>query len=222
MLCEWLDFARTEMGNPGLELVRERLPESLCISGTPLLWLRNGDPSVDVVRGCVIVSVSDRHAGCHRQVKRDLQKGHNRIPRQIGRDIGSAPTDQPVRLSKEELRLCDKATELVSALPQSHYETIRCHELARAIGQLLDCSVHDGLHGIVEHSWLWTRTTEPNILDVYCVGRLPMVQLVHAETKTGHFVLGERSGLYRWGKERDDIDEGLVTKLVAIEDPSLC
>jgi hypothetical protein len=65
-------------------------------------------------------------------------------------------------------------------------EPIRCHELARAVGKVLDLEVCDGRFGFVEHSWLWTESLDPavapwvlpRILDVYVPGAIPQVQLV--------------------------------------------
>lgn len=90
---------------------------------------------------------------------------------------------------------------------------VRCHELARAARLFLDYAfgqwptLVDGRYGAVDHSWL-VLTERPGvhaILDPYCVGRLPMVQLI------AH-VPGERM-LYQHGALRSDIREGDVMRL---------
>ena len=50
----------------------------------------------------------------------------------------------------------------------------------------------------------------PHVLDVYCVGSLPMVRLVDGE----HTSLPHIGWAYRPGDERKDIDEGRVEALV--------
>jgi hypothetical protein len=96
---------------------------------------------------------------------------------------------------------------------------IRCHELARAVGLLLNLPYQDGYYGFVDHTWLWTaplpttiigRINFPNILDVYSVGSLPMVRLVDAR----HTSLPHVGWAYRPDKERTDINMQLVHVLV--------
>lgn len=67
---------------------------------------------------------------------------------------------------------------------------IRCHELSRAVFAFFNrdgswCShlsrVVDGTVDGVNHSWI--ETTNRNILDVYSVARLPMVQLIYADPR---------------------------------------
>lgn len=93
----------------------------------------------------------------------------------------------------------------------SDSEKVRCHELARAIARSLNGStskgftVVDGHYGAVEHSWIMTENKA--ILDVYAVGSLPQVQLIHPTTP----------GLklnYRPGKPRTDIDEECIRRLL--------
>jgi hypothetical protein len=109
--------------------------------------------------------------------------------------------------SAEERYLLKKATEMVRSVDEKAicrrfpaFENIRCHELARAVGKLLRLRVVDGYvvetFGIGDHSWLLTPAG--NILDVYSVAQLPMVQLVkqerHALAKThqeGPLTLGQ-------------------------------
>ena len=89
-----------------------------------------------------------------------------------------------------ERQLLERATALVAKVADEVMDgdLIRCHELARAVGDVLQLPVVDGKFGSVEHSWLLTCklpdaptsgfVRRPSILDVYSVGRLPMVQLV--------------------------------------------
>lgn len=90
--------------------------------------------------------------------------------------------------SPQELEARDFAELFVSRAPAKlRGEWVRCHELVRAVGELLELPaerVADGYCGLTEHSWLWMGKRErykppPNILDVYAVGRLPQVQLVY-------------------------------------------
>jgi hypothetical protein len=92
---------------------------------------------------------------------------------------------------------------------------LRCHELARVAQDLLSHSpnpslqtvVMDGKYGAVEHSWLmFPWSPETHILDVYCVGRLPQVQLTI-------LACPGTDTLYRPGKPREDIDHVLVKRL---------
>ncbi len=86
-----------------------------------------------------------------------------------------------------EIRLYEHATTLVAIAPDElHGETIRCHELARAIGQILHLEHEDGRYGFVEHTWLWVEPRNrrfcpawslPHVLDVYVPGSMPQVQL---------------------------------------------
>lgn len=128
-----------------------------------------------------------------------------------------------------ELELLRRAERLVAVLPEDtdpsrHHESVRCHELARAVGRVLGLQHQDGYYGFVDHTWLWTSKFEtnalnresrlgfPNILDVYSVGSLPMVRLVDG-TRTQ---LPHVGWSYRPGKEREDIDGEAVERMVAI------
>ena len=98
---------------------------------------------------------------------------------------------------QEELELFADATRMVALLGErlslADQAKVRCHELARAVGRVLELPVQDGKYGGAQHSWLVTaqRPDRSHILDVYVVGRLPMVQLVDT-----WFMLPE-SRLYR-------------------------
>lgn len=131
--------------------------------------------------------------------------------------------------SERELGLLERASRMVAALPEVAGRItmpptgiIRCHELARAVGRLLDLPHEGGHYGFVEHTWLWTAPLDsrhhpdifphikmPNILDVYAVGKLPQVQLVHARSVT----LPHLGWAWRPGEPRGDIDEGMVDAL---------
>ncbi len=134
-----------------------------------------------------------------------------------------------------ELKLLRRASELVALAP---YElpsgTVRCHELTRAVGRILDLPVQDGHHGAVQHSWLWTgkfpvESKHPNILDVYCVGRMPQVQLADTFAGAGHWTTWSHRALYEplsneakvnklggVGALRDDIRRDDVDTLVVM------
>lgn len=112
-----------------------------------------------------------------------------------------------------EVELLRQATAMVALLDDD--PEIRCHELARAIGQRLGLTFKDGFYGFVEHTWLWTTPYEgegeqlwrlPNILDVYVPGELPQVQLIHTTTALPM--------PYRFGPPRDDIRGGVVRRLL--------
>jgi hypothetical protein len=112
----------------------------------------------------------------------------------------------------KELALFHRASNLVATIPNSFKPEIRCHELARAVGDLLKLPHCDGTYGRnakvgVEHTWLvlspWARETR--ILDVYSVGSLPIVQLVHTNC-----FLPKR---YHAGVERTDIRSDVVAEL---------
>ncbi len=127
---------------------------------------------------------------------------------------------------ERELRLFHRATVLVARVGDERPD-LRCHELARAVGLLLDLPHQDGFYGLVSHSWLWTRPLGevitprvglPNILDVYAVGSLPMVRLVDCQCVS----LPHVGWSYRPGSERTDIDMHVVHDLVnAMKAPEL-
>ncbi len=123
--------------------------------------------------------------------------------------IGYAQTDL---FTAEEIELFRHAERLVASLPFEMLETplgvIRCHELARAVADVLNGQrwgkipviVQDGKFALVEHSWI--ELPSRNILDVYAVGSFPQVQLVHM----GDGGLRERNRCYQPSvRGRDDI-----------------
>lgn len=119
----------------------------------------------------------------------------------------------------DEIALYRRAARFVATITSEETaKKVRCHELARAVGLLLDLPVQDGYYGFADHSWLWTtplpktiigRINFPNVLDVYSVGQLPMVRLVDAK----HTSLPHVGWAYRPDKERTDIDETFVREL---------
>lgn len=125
----------------------------------------------------------------------------------------------------QECDLWLRATALVIRVDEVVFPDLRCHELARAVGQVLDLPVQDGSYGFVEHSWLWTRPVDnqqltslrrrlgfPNVLDVYSVGALPVVRLVDG----GCTALPHIGWAYRPGDPRTDVDQAVVDALVRL------
>jgi hypothetical protein len=118
-----------------------------------------------------------------------------------------------------EVELLRQATHLIS-ITEGEY---RCHELARAVGTVLNLPHQDGWFDHVEHTWLWTRPLPskprrllspekiPNILDVYVPGSIPEVQLINWAA----FGLPWRRVYYINPIPRDDIQQEVVDRLVA-------
>jgi hypothetical protein len=52
------------------------------------------------------------------------------------------------------LAILDAATRIMAAIPDLKDRELRCHEVARVVGILLNLRVIDGKYGAVEHSWL--------------------------------------------------------------------
>lgn len=86
----------------------------------------------------------------------------------------------------------------------------RCHEIARAIHELFNHPgiVTDGVYAGVEHSWIHLYPAM-TILDVYAVGRAPMVQLVDLGRPT------LQRSLFTPGEPRFDIRYDVVRGLIA-------
>lgn len=104
------------------------------------------------------------------------------------------------------------AAGYVSVIPEDLRGKVRCHELARAVGNLLKLPVQDGRYKLIEHSWIWTSNPSPfvKIIDVYTPGCLPQVQLIdYISHATPHY------DSYRPGDERTDIDHIMVNKLMS-------
>lgn len=98
-----------------------------------------------------------------------------------------------------------RATALVDRVPaRIGDEWVRCHELARAVGEVLELFVVDGSYGACDHSWLVLPSGV--ILDVYVPARMPQVQLCP-------YWFGAPA-MYRSGAERTDLRTHIVTSLV--------
>jgi len=122
--------------------------------------------------------------------------------------------------SSREMSLFRVSTAIVAAFPSSDYQDrpLRCHEVARALGGLLQLEVQDGFYGFVDHTWLWTsplrtdrlvgRIGFPNILDPYSVGSMPPVRLVAG----GHTGLPHIGWSYR-PVEKHEWEESVVEDL---------
>jgi len=115
---------------------------------------------------------------------------------------------------QKALNILERAELAVAILPND--KTLRCHEVARAVGGSLGLDVVDGKFGAVDHSWcafVSTVGSNPHrfILDVYAVGRLPQVQLIDASSAA---MMG-LCALFRPGQTRDDINVALVQSLQA-------
>src|SRR5262249_36478034 len=136
-----------------------------------------------------------------------------KTPRRGGRPMISH--SESTIFTPAEIELLDVATMYVGMVREAAgAPKVRCHELARAVGWMLHLEHQDGYYGFVDHTWLWTSPLEPdsyitdrlgfpNILDVYCVGSLPMVRLVDAQ----HPSLPHVGWAYRPSvRPRDDID----------------
>ena len=131
------------------------------------------------------------------------------------------------RFTVLERDFLQQAIELVDAIPNDIGADVRCHELARAIGQYLNLPVQDGKFEAVEHSWLWcrpgwvyasksnyrdvARNAPPPVLDVYVPGCLPQVQLVD----WAYWGLPYKR-VYIPGSERDDVDDAMVSRLLIL------
>jgi hypothetical protein len=105
------------------------------------------------------------------------------------------------------LRLLARVEVHVGRVSRAWGNELRCHELARAVHQVVyddgkyKLDVVDGKCGPVEHSWL--RFYDGVILDAYVPGRLPAVQLVDPLVAA-----------YRPGSPRRDISQAIVDRLV--------
>jgi hypothetical protein len=106
------------------------------------------------------------------------------------------------------LRLLMRVEAHVARVSSAWGNELRCHELARAVHQVVYddgkymLDVVDGKCGPVEHSWL--RLSDGVILDPYVPGRLPAVQIVDP-------IVG---AAYRPGILCDDVRQSIVDRLV--------
>ena len=118
-----------------------------------------------------------------------------------------------------DVRLLKVAEKLIGKINERNFDgELRCHELARAVGQVLELPHQDGEYLFSQHTWLWVGPVQPNrakagqypsILDVYAVGSLPQVQLFDTFP-----LLGRVGTVYKPGPERTDIKQGVVDELV--------
>lgn len=99
------------------------------------------------------------------------------------------------------------ASNVVAMLPDG----LRCHEVVRIVQERLcdlgKTMIVDGHYGPIDHSWLVVPNAPMSkavILDPYCVGRLPQVQLITVSLSLAK--------LYRPGVERADIDWLVVNR----------
>ena len=119
------------------------------------------------------------------------------------------------QVHKRAIRLVACLDEKLVSIHRSEPRVIRCHELARAVGSILDLPHEDGKYGIIDHSWLLLTTKhslsseimKASILDVYAIGRLPQVQLLTGEPRVPDWKSYKPLG------DRDDIDEDFVIEL---------
>lgn len=120
-----------------------------------------------------------------------------------------------------ELGKLAAAISYVGRLDESKMEgVVRCHELARAVGRILRLAHEDGMYcpagseGGINHTWLLVphegkgKIAGHSILDVYSVGRLPQVELLHCGLTVPHHVC------FMPRTERNDIDERMVLRLI--------
>lgn len=112
--------------------------------------------------------------------------------------------------------LFTRATALVAAIPTNdgYFLDVRCHELARAVGEWLGLAVVDGHYGHVDHSWLLVPNATPigdSILDVYAAGAVPMVRMMDRWPGLPH-----GANVYRAGDDRDDVDYDMVGALLQV------
>lgn len=105
--------------------------------------------------------------------------------------------------SEKDLSLLNATQAIVELLPERTPDgnLVRCHEVARIVGGILNLNVQDGKYGACDHSWLLipVKNWIPKILDPYCVGSLPIVRIVDCSPIFPYF------NLYKFGPVRTDI-----------------
>ena len=118
-------------------------------------------------------------------------------------------TPEAVRIWKLATRMVESVLNHVDAEGRE----LRCHELARALGQLLKLQVVDGQSVGVDHSWL--MIDRHTLLDPYAPARMPMVQLVDVglPTLARFYYLHDGNFFDR----RDDIREDVVKWLADLQ-----
>ena len=131
--------------------------------------------------------------------------------------------------SEDELKAHNLIDILVMFLEQKPIDGMRCHEIARAVQRctkfpliLQDGFVGamDGRFGGIRHTWFWTKpfpaedatalaAWDGNILDPWCMGAHPRVQLL-----SGRFHLGQIGFRYRPRSEPfSDINDELTDRI---------
>lgn len=118
----------------------------------------------------------------------------------------------------EELATWCDAVDAIKRIGSHWGNELRCHELTRAMARHLvilgrNVEVFDGQLYACEHSWLGVRPKKgfgvleqrSVILDVYCPGRMPQVQLIDT-----HFSISRG---YKVGPKRDDIRADILSRL---------
>jgi len=120
--------------------------------------------------------------------------------------------DREIFNDREKATWCD-AVDMVARVRSTWGNELRCHELVRATAKVLgqlsrQVMLVDGKLWAIEHSWLTLHTPlgRHAILDVYCPGRIPQVQLIDAHWSV--------SRGYEPGPVRTDIKLDIVEKLV--------
>lgn len=120
-----------------------------------------------------------------------------------------------------EINFYKRAVELVEKIPERvNNELVRCHEVARVVGTILGLPVTDGKYGSVDHSWCWVSPDldgerPGNILDVYSIARLPVVQLVGFGIP-GVECISNRSLYVPYPFPRKDINQTTVDTIIYI------
>jgi len=109
-----------------------------------------------------------------------------------------------------------RAGKLMEGLDEKTDGLWRCHEIVRAVYMFMSLGdiarVVDGKCGLVDHSWI--ELDRQTILDVYTVGRLPVVQLLHVDVSSliqspyGHVQLYVEDPFPRKDIDWDDV--GLI------------
>lgn len=139
--------------------------------------------------------------------------------------LGYAHTDV---FDRRVQRYYTTAFKFVSAIPEKIPDgrTVRCHELTRAtlaylrlhlahidVDRPLRMTFEDGKFKVVDHSWI-CFPEQRCILDVYAVGRLPMVQLVTID-------VGYLRDYVPSEEKRGDIDASMVSLLLRLGEEAL-
>ena len=111
----------------------------------------------------------------------------------------------------EQRELYERAACLM-AIFEEEFEPLRCHEVTRVVADVCNVSsaVVDGFFDHIDHSWieLLGPGSRRVILDVYAVGRLPLVQLVDTGTR-----LLPYAALYKARSFRNDIRHDVMKRL---------